>query len=288
MFRNRYMLISSFMFIVAIAMLTGCSDKPAANGSPAAANSQRPAATAESKGEASTPAPVATSKLPSAKPTGQPGQTNVAPAGSPANQSDAVQVVANAKDIAVLVNKKFRLPEGYKPELLVEPNVPFIFKEKLEKRKMRKEAADALEKLFAGAKNNGVALAGVSGYRSEATQTTLFNNYVKKDGEEAAKKYSAKPGFSEHQTGLVMDVSGISGKCAAEDCFAGTKEAKWLVDHAAEYGFIVRYLKGKESITGYQYEPWHIRYVGKDIAGEIADKGITLEEYLNQAIPVTK
>jgi D-alanyl-D-alanine carboxypeptidase len=286
MCKKRNMLISLLMLTAAIVLLAGCSDKPAANGSPAAANSQHPAATGESKGEASTSAPTAASKSPSAKLTGQPGK--VAPAGSPANQPDAVQVVANPTEIAVLVNKKFRLPEGYKPEPLVEPNVPFIFQEKLEKRKMRKEAATALEQLFAGAKHDGIALAGVSGYRSEATQTTLFSNYVKKDGIEAANKYSAKPGFSEHQTGLVMDVSGTSGKCAAESCFAGTKEAKWLAEHAAEYGFIVRYLKGRESITGYQYEPWHIRYVGKDIAGEIADKGITLEEYLNQAVPVTK
>jgi D-alanyl-D-alanine carboxypeptidase len=196
--------------------------------------------------------------------------------------------VANPKEVAVLVNKSFRLPEGYKPDPLVEPNVPFIFEGKSEKRMLRKEAADALEKLFAGAKADGVSLTGVSGYRSEATQTTLYNNYVKKDGVEAANKYSAKPGTSEHQTGLAIDVSASTGKCAAEDCFAGTKEAKWLVDHAAEYGYIVRYLKSKESITGYQYEPWHIRFVGKDIAKEIMTKGITLEEYLKQAIPVSK
>jgi D-alanyl-D-alanine carboxypeptidase len=196
--------------------------------------------------------------------------------------------VANPKEVAVLVNKSFRLPEGYKPDPLVEPNVPFIFEGKSEKRMLRKEAADALEKLFAAAKADGVSLAGVSAYRSEATQTTLYNNYVKKDGMEAANKYSAKPGTSEHQTGLAIDVSASTGKCAAEDCFAGTKEAKWLVDHAAEHGYILRYLKGKESITGYQYEPWHIRFVGKEIAKAIMDKGITLEEYLKAAIPVSK
>jgi len=187
----------------------------------------------------------------------------------------------------VLVNKQFALPEKYEPSDLVYPDVPFTFKEKIEKRKMRKEAAAALEKLFAGAKKDGISLAGVSAYRSNATQKSIFNNYVKNDGEEKAKTYSAVPGHSEHETGLAIDVSGSDGKCAAQDCFGGTKEAEWLAKHSAEYGFIIRYLKGKESITGYQYEPWHIRYVGTQAAKEIASKGITLEEYLN-AVPVTK
>ncbi|MNC65163.1 D-alanyl-D-alanine carboxypeptidase [compost metagenome] len=95
------------------------------------------------------------------------------------------------------------------------------------------------------------------------------------------------PGHSEHQTGLAIDLSGTDGKCAAESCFAGTKEANWLADHAAEYGFIIRYPEGKQAITGYMYEPWHVRYVGKDIAASIAERGITLEEYYD-AVPVSK
>ncbi len=197
------------------------------------------------------------------------------------NDDANIQVTSNPEDIAVLVNKHYKLPGEYEPPDLVEPNVPFIFSEKSEKRLMRKEAAEALEKLFAGAKQDGVSLAGVSAYRSYKTQNRLFSYYASKDGIEAANKYSALPGQSEHQTGLAIDVSGIGGKCAAEDCFAGTTEAKWLAAHAAEYGFIIRYPKGKESLTGYSYEPWHIRYVGKEIAGEIAAKGITLEEYLS-------
>jgi D-alanyl-D-alanine carboxypeptidase len=199
----------------------------------------------------------------------------------------AEQVVAHPDSIEVLVNKQFMLPEAYKPDDLVYPNVPFTFKEKIEKRMMRKPAADALEKLFAGAKKDGIYLAGVSAYRSYATQKSVFNGYVKKDGLEKAKTYSAVPGHSEHETGLSIDVSGSDGKCAAEDCFAGTKEANWLAKHAAEYGFIIRYPKGDDAITGYQYEPWHIRYVGEKIAKEIAEKGITLEEYFH-AVPVSK
>lgn len=203
-----------------------------------------------------------------------------------AGKGGEVQVVAQPASITALVNKQYRLPEGYDPEDLVYPDVKFIFNEKIEKRMMRKEAAEALEKMFAGAKEDGIYLAGVSGYRSHATQKSLFQRYVDKDGEEKAKTYSAVPGHSEHETGLAIDVSGSDGKCAAQDCFGGTKEAEWLAEHAAEYGFIIRYPKGKEAITGYQYEPWHLRYVG-DIAKEIAEQGLTLEEYYD-AVPVSK
>lgn len=191
------------------------------------------------------------------------------------------------ENVAVLVNKQYSLPEAYEPKDLVYPDVRFTFKEKIEKRMMRKEAAGALEKMFAGAEKDGIYLAGVSAYRSHTTQTSLFNRYVKKDGEEKAKTYSAVPGHSEHETGLAIDVSGSDGKCAAEDCFGGTKEAEWLAAHAHEYGYIIRYPKGQDSITGYKYEPWHLRYVGEDISRDIQSRNITLEEYYD-AIPVLK
>jgi zinc D-Ala-D-Ala carboxypeptidase len=199
----------------------------------------------------------------------------------------AVKVVASPESITALVNKQFKLPDQYEPNDLVYPEVAFIFKEKSEKRMLRKEAATALEQLFAGAKKDNIPLAGVSAYRSFATQKALFDNYVKQDGEEKARTYSAVPGHSEHETGLAIDVSGSAGKCAAQDCFAGTPEAKWLETNAAAYGFIIRYPKGKQAVTGYQYEPWHLRYVGTKVAKEIASKGLTMEEYYN-AVPVIK
>ncbi|WP_410770568.1 D-alanyl-D-alanine carboxypeptidase family protein [Fontibacillus sp. BL9] len=203
------------------------------------------------------------------------------------NSGDGSQAAAaDADSVAVLVNKEFALPEDHKPDDLVYPDVRFTFKEKIEKRMMRSEAASALEKMFAGAEKDGIYLAGVSAYRSHSTQTSLFNRYVKKDGLEKAKTYSAVPGHSEHETGLAIDVSGSDGKCAAEDCFGDTEEAKWLAKHAPEYGFIIRYPDGKEDITGYKYEPWHLRYVGTDIAADIADRDITLEEYYD-AVPVS-
>ena len=199
---------------------------------------------------------------------------------------ESIQVVGQPEAITVLVNKQNKLPNNYAPKDLVFPDVPFIFNEKSDKRKLRKVAANALETLFAGAKEDGILLAGVSGYRSEATQVGLYNSYVKRDGKAAADRYSARPGHSEHQTGLTMDISGTSGKCAAQDCFGGTPEAKWVAKHAYEYGFIIRYPEGKEQITGYQYEPWHLRYVGTDIAKVIHENGITLEEYFHDTVPV--
>ncbi|WP_339205447.1 M15 family metallopeptidase [Paenibacillus sp. FSL K6-3182] len=200
---------------------------------------------------------------------------------------DGMVVIAKPEDIAVLVNKQHKLPEEYNPTDLVYPDVRFIFAEKIEKRLMRQDAATALEKLFAAAEEDNIQLAGVSAYRSHKTQTTLFDRYVKRDGLEKARTYSALPGTSEHETGLAIDVSGSDGKCAAADCFADTKEAQWLEKYAHEYGFIIRYLEGKEKITGYQYEPWHLRYVGVDVATEMAKSGEVLEEYFD-AVPVTK
>ncbi|MFY0783628.1 M15 family metallopeptidase [Peribacillus simplex] len=196
-----------------------------------------------------------------------------------------LQTLAHPEGIPVLVNKQYSLPEDYKPADLIYPKVDFIFQDKIEKRMMREEAGKALEVMFQAAEKENMHFAGVSAYRSHQRQIAVFNNYVAKDGEEKAKTYSAMPGTSEHETGLAIDVTTHDGACAAQDCFGDTKEAAWLAEHAHEYGFIIRYPEGKENITGYKYEPWHIRYVGVDAATEIFETKSTLEEYYN-AVPV--
>jgi zinc D-Ala-D-Ala carboxypeptidase len=195
-------------------------------------------------------------------------------------------VVTNETDTAVLVNKQRGLPDQYAPKDLTEPKVSFSFSGKSDKRLLRKEAAQALEELFAAADKDGIKLYGVSGYRSRATQESVYNSNVKYQGQEAADKVSAKPGYSEHQTGLAIDVSSKSAKFGLEEVFGSTEEGKWLAAHAHEAGFIIRYPKGKEHITGYSYEPWHIRYVGKEMAGQIFESKWTLEEYFQDAVPV--
>lgn len=200
---------------------------------------------------------------------------------TPPIKEDAINVISKPDSIPVLVNKVNKLPEVYKPNDLVYTTIPFVFKGKSEKKEMRIEAATAISNLFADASQKGVKLLGVSAYRSHITQTALFNAYVKRDGYLKARTYSALPGTSEHETGLAIDVTGGNGKCSAQDCFGGTVEAKWLKANAADYGFIIRYPKGKEAITGYKYEPWHLRYVGGTLAKEIMSNGSTLEEYYN-------
>lgn len=194
---------------------------------------------------------------------------------------DGVPTVTNPDSLLVMANKKRNLPADYTPDDLTVPNVAFSFDGDDEKKKMREPAARALEKLFAGAKKAGLTLKAVSGYRSYARQKAIFDNNARLKGEETANRTSARPGQSEHQTGLSMDVSSASVGYALEESFAKTKEGKWLAAHAADYGFIIRYPKGKETITGYAYEPWHIRYVGKEVAKEIMDRGITLEEFFD-------
>ena len=131
-----------------------------------------------------------------------------------------------------------------------------------------------LLKLIAAMQQAGFPISDhYSGFRSYETQTQLYQNYVDKDGKAEADRYSARPGYSEHQTGLAFDVIGTNGDLVTEE-----KAAQWLLDHAADYGFVVRYLKGKEKETGYMAEEWHLRYVGKE-AKDIAASGLSLEEY---------
>ena len=135
-------------------------------------------------------------------------------------------------------------------------------------------AKAAFLKLIAQMKEEGYAISNnYSGFRSYATQAQLYQSYVKQEGQAAADRYSARPGYSEHQTGLAFDVIGTDGKLV-EDAGA----AQWLLDHAPDYGFVVRYPRGKESVTGYMHEEWHLRYIGKE-AKDIAASGLTLEEY---------
>ncbi|NLL52981.1 MAG: M15 family metallopeptidase [Peptococcaceae bacterium] len=200
----------------------------------------------------------------------------------------AVQGTVDYHDInsmAVLVNKQNKLPADYVPTDLVETNIPFASYVGSEQKLLRQEAAENLEALFAEAEKNGLILYGVSGYRSYQTQKAIFNNNVRKYGDETkANKISARPGESEHQTGLVMDVTSQSVAYSLVTYFADTAEYSWLKDNAHHYGFIIRYPQGKEIITGYIFEPWHLRYVGKDLAKILYENNLTYEEYLFFAI----
>ena len=155
----------------------------------------------------------------------------------------------------LIANKSYALPSTYNPGVDGEANT-------------------ALSEMIAAAKSEGINLYQISGFRSYSTQQTLYNNYVARDGKAAADRYSARPGHSEHQTGLAFDLNSL------EQSFGETAEGKWLAENCWKYGFIIRYPYNKESITGYMYEPWHVRYLGKDVAKQVYESGLCLEEYL--------
>lgn len=166
----------------------------------------------------------------------------------------------------IIVNKTYSLPSGFAPNNLESIN-GYI--------KIVDFAKKAFDELKSDAKAAGLNIYASSGYRSYQDQEYIYNNYVRMDGKEAADTYSARAGFSEHQTGLVLDLNTV------DISFDNTNESNWLRENSYKYGFIIRYPKGKEDITGYTYEPWHIRYVGKKLAKEIYNNGdyLTIEEY---------
>lgn len=174
----------------------------------------------------------------------------------------------------LIVNKQNKLDEEYMPYDLVIPNI------KSDKEvKVRKEVAPKLEQLFADAKKDGINLVAISGFRTYDYQDYLYKNSVQTNGKNHATQYVAKAGYSEHQTGFALDLL-CKEYMTLDEGFEKTNAFKWLEKNMSKYGFILRYLKDKEDITGYNYEPWHIRYVGVEIATEICSRGITLEEYL--------
>lgn len=156
----------------------------------------------------------------------------------------------------LVVNKSYPLPSNYNPGL-------------------NGEAMAAFDSMKKAAATEGINLFIVSGFRSYSYQANLYKNYVSRSGQAAADRFSARPGHSEHQTGLALDLNSASSS------FAGTKEAIWLANNSFRFGFIVRYPEGKEAITGYMYEPWHMRYLGVDNSTKVFNSGLSLEEYLN-------
>ena len=199
---------------------------------------------------------------------------------------------ADDADLWKIANKSraFANPR-YQPSDLRLVSVPTLPGRGQDERSLRAVLMPDLERLVAAARATGVTLRVGSGYRSYATQASLFAGYVRRHGEAAASRFSSRPGHSEHQSGLAVDFAGADQTCWVDDCFERTAAGKWLAAHAHEYGFILRYPKGKESITGYQYEPWHFRYVGRELAGALHQSGLTMEEawsYIEKAMTKLK
>lgn len=204
-------------------------------------------------------------------------------------EKNGIKYIENEENMLVLANKDFSLQPTYTPPDLVRPNVTFSFGEQqVEKAQLRKDAAKGLEEMFAAANKDGKKLFAVSGYRSYKRQQEVFQAEVNAKGDQKAREAVAYPGTSEHQTGLAMDISSESQSYELTEAFGNTPEGKWLQENAHNYGFILRYMKGREDITKYQYESWHYRYVGKDAATIIYKNNWTLEEFFEQVEALQK
>ena len=179
-------------------------------------------------------------------------------------------------DLTILVNKYHKLPDDYEPNDLVALSYNSNYY-------LRKEAADAFERLTNAGVLEGVIFYPFSPYRSYKTQEVLYNRYVARDGVKAADTYSARPGFSEHQLGLAVDVrsSNLPDNLTPE-------HYEWMLDNSYKYGFIVRYPKGCQHITQFIEEPWHLRYLGVELATKIHDSGLTYDEYYDLYIKETQ
>ncbi|WP_243298890.1 M15 family metallopeptidase [Bacillus litorisediminis] len=188
----------------------------------------------------------------------------------------------NPSSILVLVNKQYTLEDDFLPNDLVIPKVLFSEDITDEEKYIRKEAALALEELFEKGKEQGFTLIATSGYRSYETQKRLYEEFVNQLGIEAAEYRAAKPGNSEHQTGLAMDITSSEFNYEEYQDFGETPSGKWVAENAHHFGFIIRYPEGKEHITGYQYEPWHLRFVGVQKATYIYKNQLTFEEFLGE------
>ena len=181
----------------------------------------------------------------------------------------------DAEGLLYLTNRQWRVSKAYRPELREADVTGQV-------RRMRPDAAAALEEMFAACKEEtGVKLTSVSGFRSYEKQSTIYSNKLKSVGNSQARadEYVARPGASEHQLGMAMDV-GQSGKTSLTASFGNTQGGKWVREHCWEYGFILRYEAEWEDITGYKYEPWHVRYVGRENAAKIHENPMPLESWL--------
>lgn len=185
---------------------------------------------------------------------------------------DTVKKTDISKKKLMLVNKFNYLDENYAPDDIVKVSMQFAYGD----NEIKKEVYEKFRSMYNGAKKEGLYLIITSSYRDYNFQKELWDSYANQKGDEWADSVSARAGYSEHQTGYTLDIVTYNANMSS---FEKTDEFKWLQDNAYKYGFILRYPKDKEDITGYSYESWHYRYVGKDVATKIKKLGITFDEY---------
>lgn len=181
------------------------------------------------------------------------------------------------KGYALLSNKHYELGNEYEPDDLVDIEWKYRLGGQNDKKQIRKEVYEAYLEMWEAAKGNGIYLLADSAYRSYKKQNEVYKYYEDLKGTNYADGIAARPGFSEHQTGLTLDI--YSKECTSGSTFKDSKTFKWLIENSYKYGFILRYPEGKEKYTGYNYESWHYRYLGKELAEKVYKEGITFDEY---------
>ena len=183
-------------------------------------------------------------------------------------------------ELFILVNKNNKLAIDYEPNTLVDSDI--AFEEYIDCKQLDERTSNAAKEMFNAALKENINLIAISGYRSYSVQQNLYNSRVEVKGIEKTRQYTAEPGASEHQTGLAIDIVCNDYPYLDEE-FENTDAFKWLFNNCYKYGFILRYQKGKEDITVYNYEPWHFRYIGDvDIAKDIMERGICFEEFIDE------
>lgn len=232
-----------------------------------------------SKRRAVAPEPVTPTSQTTAPASSQP-KTDAKPLAGPPAFNKTQLSLDDPSSLWVVANKQRPLnPKTYVPAVAA-PNMKLRLSASTPEMQVSTQALADLLKLDTAAKAAGHQLMLASGYRSYDTQVAVYGNEVRAYGQTQADRQSARPGHSEHQTGLAIDLAPASGACMIQECFGTMAEGKWLAAHAHQYGFIIRYPQGKEPITGYLYEPWHLRYVGTALASELYRLGNpTLEEF---------
>ena len=306
--RGKHLLLIFVLILAAVTVigLCGCSsasDPAAGTDKDLAVSVGAPAAEGPQDPDAEEPQDPAGSDTPTKQPTEKPKNTGDADLskGTPTSKKTPISVTdptapwkdfdmygipevldvreTDDGDLFVLVNKLHAVSKDYQPTDMVVMDNKLTTWQNLE---LKSDAYDAYLKLYRDAKEEGFDLKVCSAYRTYSTQKTLYANAVKNKGQKTADIRSAYAGRSEHHTGYAIDITSKSMGWGLKQDFADYPDGAWINDHCSEYGFIIRYPKDKTDITGYDYEPWHLRYVGADAAAEIAEQGITLEEYLGR------
>ncbi len=266
--------LSVALAVVLVSCGTGTNTADLTSKAPIPAPQQTAPASPAASTSSSPAANPSTSRSPSQSPTPAAKKPKPKPPPAPSQYRDPTR-------LNVVVNKNRPLePLTFAPSALTVPRVPLATAPGA--AKLRPDAAAALESMFAAAAANGIELTMVSGYRSYQDQAATYNHWVAVHGsQQRADGVSARPGYSEHQTGLAFDVGQLNGACTLQPCFRDTPAGQWMDEHAHRYGYIKRYPSGQTHVTGFQPESWHFRYVGLDISADMHSRSIaTLEAYL--------